>query len=189
MYPHHKYIRVLLFFVCALPLLVFGQSSDVLVLKKKNHTVQRFYAGSQVSFTAINGGYRDAQITRIHNDSLYLREYLIQMIPTTAGFLIRDTLGSLRYVYHYNQVKYMGPQVNKKFNFSGSGAALFSGGILLTLGSLVVLAADKEKFSPALMYTSAGLGAFGYFLMKLTARPIEPGRHGYHFEYINMQPK
>ncbi|MEO7444862.1 MAG: hypothetical protein ABIT96_12705, partial [Ferruginibacter sp.] len=79
MYPHLKYIRVFLFFVCALPFMLFGQPSDVLVLKKKNHAVQRFYSGSQVSFTAINGGYRDAQITRIQHDSLYLREYIIQV--------------------------------------------------------------------------------------------------------------
>lgn len=166
----------------------YGQPSDILVMMKKNHSVQRYYAGSNIKFTAINGAYRDAEITRIKNDSIYLKEYLVQIIPTTAGFNITDTLGSLSYNYHYNEIKFLGYPRNKKFNMAGSGASLLGGGILLTLGSLVVLVADKEKFSPGLMIGSAALGGLGYLLMKTAGQPMQIGQHGYHLQYINMQP-
>lgn len=179
-------ILILLIAVCIIENSI-GQSSDILLLKKANKTIAHYYAGTHISFTSTTGAYRDAEITQIKNDSLFLQEYLIRRLPTTLGFYITDTAGSFRFVYHYNQVKNMGQPGNKNFNVSGSGAALLGGGILLTLASGVVYVADREKFSPALLGAAVGLGAVGYLMSKAGSKGIIIGKRGYQFQYINMQ--
>ena len=82
-----------------------AQTSDILILKKGNKTKARYYSGTHINFTAQNGAYRDAEITQIKNDSIYLQEFLVRRLPTTFGTYILDTAGSFRYVYHYNQIK------------------------------------------------------------------------------------
>ncbi len=166
---------------------IIAQTSDILVLKKGSKSIARYYSGSHINFTTNNGAYRDAEITQIKNDSIYLQEFLIRRLPTTLGFYIFDTAGSFRFVYHYNQIKNMGQPPNKNFNVSGSGAALLGGGILLTLASGVVYIADREKFSPALLGAAVGLSAVGFLMSKSGSKGIIIGKRGYQFQYINMQ--
>lgn len=164
-----------------------AQSSDILLLRKGHKTIARYYAGRHISFTAENGAYRDAEITAIRKDSIYLQEFLIQRIPTTLGFYITDTAGSFRFVYHYQQIKHFGKDANKHFNTAGSGAALLGGGMLLTLASGVVYLADREKFSPALLGASVALGGLGFLMTKSGSKGINIGQRGYQLQYINLQ--
>lgn len=164
-----------------------AQPSDFIILKKNNRTIKTFYAGTNIQFTASNGAYRDAFITSIKTDTIYLQEFYIQRIPTTYGGFIVDTVGSFRYAYHYNQVKYFGKQANKGFNVSGSGAALFGGGVLLTLASGVSYLANKEKFSPQLLVAAASLGTLGYFMSKAGSKPIVIGKK-YRLQYMDVSP-
>ena len=175
----------LVFIFLLLPCVAIAQPSDFIILKKKDKTIKRFYAGTQMEFVTTTGAYRDALITRIANDSLYLQEFLIRRVPTQLGYFITDTAGSFRYVYHYNQVASIGkPQ--KGFNVRGSGAALLGGGIVLTLASGVVYLADREKFSPALLIASVGLGTLGYFMSKAGGKGIVIGKKNYSLEFIKL---
>jgi hypothetical protein len=100
----------------------YCQQADFIVLKKNQKTVKNFYSGTHIEFVATNGAYRNALITGIKNDSLYLQEFIVYRMPTTLGTYILDTTGSFSYAYHYNQIKSFGkPQ--KGFNVGGSGAA------------------------------------------------------------------
>ena len=167
-----------------LPLNTKAQS-DFIILKKKNKTIQSFYAGTHIAFTSTNGAYRDAEITQIKNDSIFLREYLVQMVPSTMGFLIRDTVGSFRYVYHYTDIKRFGKE-DKHFNISGSGASLMGGGFLLAFGSGIVYLADRKKYSPTLLYAGLGGMGVGYLLNKAGSKGIVIGKKHYHLQYMNM---
>ena len=143
-----------------------------------------FYAGSNIEFVTNTGAYRNAVITKIKNDSIFLKEYLISRIPTTLGFFIIDTLGSYHFDYSYKQIAYFG-KVNKKFDVGGSGAALMGGGTLLTLASGVVFLADKKNFSPALMLSAIGLAGVGYLMNKSSRKGITIGRNHYRLQYMN----
>lgn len=145
---------------------LFSQSADFIVLKKRNKTISTFYSGSNISFTAESGAFINASISGIKNDSLYLQEFVIRYQPTTIGTYVIDTAGSYRYKYHYKQIMAIGQKANTNFNTRGSGAALFGGGVLLTLGSGVIYLADREKFSTPLLLASVGLGTLGYFMAK-----------------------
>lgn len=144
----------------------FAQSADFIILKKHNKTVQTFYSGTNISLTTESGSYINALINGIKNDTLYLQEFIIRYLPTTIGTYIIDTAGSYRYKYHYNQIAAIGRKERTNFNTRGSGAALFGGGVLLTLASGVVYVADREKFSAPLLLASVGLGTLGYFMAK-----------------------
>ncbi len=164
----------------------FAQPSDFIIIKKKGKTIHSYYPGTQIEFITTGGVYKNALINKIKNDTLYLQEFLVRQLPTQLGFNIIDTAGSFRYAYHYNQIKSIGSNPQKGFNISGSGAALLGGGILLTLANAVVYVADRDKFSPALMGASAGLGLAGYFLSKAGSTGIVIGKKNYHIEYMKM---
>lgn len=162
-----------------------AQPSDFIILKKKNKTIHSYYAGTQIEFVTTNGIYKDAVITKIANDTIYLQEFLVRQLPTTLGFYITDTAGSFRYAYDYRQIGSIGKK-QKGFNVSGSGAALFGGGTVLTLGSGIVYLADRKKFSPGLLIASAALAGIGYLMMKSGSKGIVIGKKNYRLEYISV---
>lgn len=165
-----------------------AQQSDFIILKKKNKTLHSYYTGTQIEFMTTTGAYRDALITGIANDTIYLQEFLIRRAQTQLGFIITDTAGSHRYAYHYKQIASIGKK-QKGFNVRGSGAGLMGGGILLTLGSGVVYLVDRDKFSPGLLIGSAVLGLAGYFMSKSGSKGMVMGKKNYRLEYIALSNK
>lgn len=163
----------------------FSQNADFILVKKKSHTIQTIFAGRNFEFVTTSGTYINATINGIKNDTLYLQEFLVQRLPTTFGTYILDTMGSYHYKFHYNQVASLGPKPKKGFNMSGSGASLFSGGVILTLASGVIYLVDKKKFSAPLLLAAAGLGTAGYFLMRSGAKPMTIGKK-YKLQYMRM---
>jgi hypothetical protein len=176
--------RILIIFFL-IPIYTKAQPSDFIILKKKNRTVQTFYAGTNIEFVTTSGAYRNALITQIKNDSIYLQEFLVRKIPSTLGFIIYDTAGSFRYIYNYKEIKSFGKE-HKHFNVSGSGAALMGGGTLLALGSGVVYLADRKEFSPTLLLASIGLAGLGYVMNKSAAKGITIGKNNYRLQYMDM---
>ncbi|MEP6711739.1 MAG: hypothetical protein ABJA37_04945 [Ferruginibacter sp.] len=177
---------ILIFFL--LPAALQAQPSDFIILKKKDRTIQTFYAGTNIEFVSTGGAYRNALITQIKNDSIFLQEFLVRRIPSTLGFIIYDTAGSFRYAYNYKEIKSFGRE-NKHFNVSGSGAALLGGGTVLALASGVVYLADRQKFSPGLLVASVGLAGLGYLMMKSGSKAIVVGRNNYNLQYMNMSAR
>lgn len=178
-------LKWFLFVLCFSATAANAQQADFIVLKKNRKTVQNFFSGTQIEFVAYNGAYRNALITAIKNDSLYLQEFIVYRMPTTLGTYVLDTSGSYRYVYHYNQIKSFGkPQ--KGFNVGGSGAALLGGGALLVLASGVSYLIDKDQFSPELLGAAVGLSAIGYVMNKAAAKRIVIGKK-YKIQYISLQ--
>ncbi|RYY48802.1 MAG: hypothetical protein EOO06_09095 [Chitinophagaceae bacterium] len=179
-------MRLLLYIFFLIPLASPAQSSDFIILKKKDKTIRNIFAGSNIAFVTTNGVYRDAYINAINNDSIYLQEFVVNRAMTTFGTYILDTAGSFRYVYHYNQIGSFGPPKQKGFNMSGSGAALMGGGTLLTLASGVSYLADKEKFSPGLLAAAVGLGGLGYLMNKSASKGMVIGNK-YRLQYMKMK--
>lgn len=179
---------VILFFL--LPFIVLqsaAQSSDMISLKKGNKVLQTFFKGQNIIFTTREGASRDALITNIKNDSIFLQEFLIIRRTTTYGGYILDTAGSFRYAYDYKAM-YMFPKKEKRgFSLGNSGASLLGGGVLLSLASGVVYLADKDTFSPTLLIASASAALVGFLLTKKTSQPILIGKKKYNLQYINLQ--
>jgi|SRR5437868_5741681 len=174
-----------------LPLFIFistasySQSADFIQLKKHKHVINTYFSGGNISFTATSGTYFDGLINGIKDDTLYLQQFVVRYVPTTLGTYIIDTVGSYHYKYHYNQIKAIGKTEKKNFNWRGSGASLMGGAALITIGSGLVYAFDRKKFSAPLLYTAMGLGGLGYLISKAGTGGMIIGKK-YHLEYMKM---
>ena len=49
----------------------FGQSSDVVLLKKRKKTISRYYAGTDIEMVTTTGVSLHAYITHINRDTLF----------------------------------------------------------------------------------------------------------------------
>jgi len=165
-----------------------AQNSDFIILKKKGKTSASWFAGRNIAFTTKSGAFINAYINEIKNDTLYLQEFIVQQSLTSFGTYFYDTVGSYHYKFHYNQLKAIGRESKRNFDWKGSGGVLLGGGTLLTIGSGIVYLADRKKFSAPLMLASAGLATIGYFLAKGKSNTMTIGGK-YELIYMNMQNK
>jgi len=153
----------------------FAQSSDVLLLNKHKKTIKRYYAGTSIELTTTTGVHLNAAVSKIKNDTLFLKQYVVRQIPTQLGVYILDTITTYHYSYHYNQIKAIGKS-GDKFNWSASGGGLLGGGLVLMVANGVVFLVDNEKFSPALMIASAALATIGYVMVKTSGKGMVIGK-------------
>lgn len=166
---------------------IFAQPSDFITLKKKGRTIKTYFAGNSISFiTTSKATFFNVQINNIRNDSIFVTEFFITQVPTRLGVYVLDTVARYKYKFHYNEVGtiYYG---KKGFNFSGSGASLMGGGLLLLVASGVIYLADRSKFSLPLMGAAAGLGLAGYLLTRLQTTNYKIGKK-YRLNYISVNP-
>jgi hypothetical protein len=176
--------QVLILLLLSTTFHALSQPSDVLLLKKKNKTIKRYFAGSNIEITTTTGAYVNGTITRIMHDSLSLKVDVVRQMPTQLGVYVLDTVATYYYKYHYNQVKVIG-KPSKGFNLSASSASLIGGGLVLTVASGVVYLVDRENFSPTLLIAGISLASLGYLLAKTTGKGMVIGKK-YSLVYLGI---
>ena len=176
--------RILLILVLLVGYDSFGQSSDVILLKRNNKTVNRYFSGTDINMVTTTGVSINAYITHINNDTLFLKQFVVRQTPTMLGVFILDTLATYYYQYHYNQIRSIN-KTGRRFDLSASAGSLLGGGVLLTLAGGVVFLVDREKFSPALMGASVSLAAIGYVIAKTSASGMVIGKK-YSLDYLKI---
>lgn len=164
----------------------FAQSSDFIVLKKRNHTVRNYFPGSQINFKTVNGGDFEAYIQRIAKDSLYVVEFIIARVPTTLGIYVLDTVARYHYRFHYNEIRSVYAD-KRGFNYRNSGYTLMGGAALLTVGTGIAYLVDRKKTSVPLLLSGLGLGGFGYLLTKVQTTTYTIGKK-YKLKYMSTTP-
>jgi hypothetical protein len=167
----------------------YGQSSDLLVLKKKSKTIKTFFPGSEIIFRTEKGiskGFLDI----VDKDSLFLLQYDIRRLPTLAGLYYFDTVATYRFKVNYHDIRSFVMNNDKKFNWSGSGGALFGGGTLLTTVGLSTWLFTKRNSqyyaSPYLVGSAALLAAIGYLMVTSGNKELVIGEK-YSLQYIPMK--
>ncbi len=166
-----------------------GQSSDLLILKKNNRTLQTFFPGNEIIFNT-STRYFDAYIQSINHDSLFLIQYDVRQVPTSLGVYILDTLGTYPFAINYKEITGFGKNGNKRFDWSASGGALLGGGALLTvvgLGTWIFTKPNTQYYaSPYLVGGAAILAGIGYLLAKSGGKKMTLGKK-YSLVYISMK--
>lgn len=162
--------------------------SDLLILKKKYHTVETFFPGSEMTFSTSSRFYK-AYVSSINDDSVFLLQYDIRQIPTTLGVYILDTVSTYRFAINYHDIISFG-KIRSGFDLNSSGAALFGGGVLLSAVGLVTWIFTKPnaqyRASPQLVIGAAVLAAIGYVLMKSGNKNMKLGKK-YSLDYIKVK--
>ncbi len=83
----------MIFFLIAITLSLSAQVSDIISVKKKNGlTIKSFYEDSRILFQTKDGEYIEGPIAKIYHDSIFVRMYDIEKIPSSYGSYIFDTL-------------------------------------------------------------------------------------------------
>ena len=166
-----------------------AQPSDILILKKNQRTLQTFFPENEIDFNT-NSGYYSGVIKSINHDSLFLIYYDIKQMPTNLGVYILDTVAKYPFAVNYKEITGFGKNKNNKFNWSGSGAALFGGGVLITTVGLGTWLFTKPKSryyaSPYLVGSAALLAGIGYLILKTNGKGIILGKK-YSLEYIKVK--
>jgi hypothetical protein len=182
----------ILFFLCIVLFTFYNsrsQSSDLLILKKGNKTLQTFFPGSEIVFSTLSGHY-DCFLTSINRDSLFLIQYDIRQIPTNLGVYMMDTVSRYRFAINYKEIKSFGKDRNKKFDWSGSGGALLGGGTLLAvvgLGTWIFTKPNTQYYaSPYLVGGAALIAGVGYLLAKAGEKQLVLGKK-YSLDYIRVK--
>jgi hypothetical protein len=159
------------------------QPNDFMLLKKRGKTVRSYFPGSHVNFVTVNGGVFPVVIDSIRKDSLWVTEHIVAMLPTRLGVSILDTIARYRYRFHYSEIRTIYND-RRGFSFSGSGASLMGGGMLLLLGSGISYLSNPKGASLGLAAAAAGLGVLGYFLTKAQTRQYKIGKR-YRLQYMS----
>jgi hypothetical protein len=169
------------------PVVTFAQQADFLAVKKNGQTIKSFFTGSQVNFLTASGGYT-GQINAIKKDSVFMTEFDIRQVPTNLGVYVLDTVARYHVAFPYTDVTGIGGE-QKGFNWSGSGASLLGGGILLTtIGAgtwLFTKPGTTYHASPQLVAGSAILGGIGYLILKSHINNYRFGKK-YLLQYISV---
>lgn len=162
--------------------------SDLLILKKNNRTIQSFFPGSEIIFSA-NERYYDAYVTSIERDSVFLIQYDVRQVATNLGVYMLDTVARYHFAIDYKDITTFG-RIRNNFNWSASGGALFGGGILLTIAGLGTWIFSKPNTRyyarPELVIGAAALTGIGYLLMKTNNKNMKLGKK-YTLHYINVK--
>lgn len=163
--------------------------NDLLLLKKNNRTVKSFFPGTEIDFST-DTRYYEAQITSIKKDSVFLVQYDVRHIYSPMlGVFVLDTVAAYHFGVNYKEITALGKDT-KKFNWSGSGATLFGGGVLLTTVGLItwIFAKPNTRYyaSPQLVIGAAALAGIGYLLLKVGNKPMKLGKK-YTLHYLKLK--
>jgi hypothetical protein len=69
--------KLLLGFIFIFSILSAWSQQDVLIFKKKNKSIEKFWKGSVISFQVNSKQWRKGEITRINKDSFYIRPSMV----------------------------------------------------------------------------------------------------------------
>lgn len=138
----------------------FTQTSDLLVLKEKNQTIQTWVPGSIINFQFSSKQWIQGIIKTVRNDSIIMEQIVIQQVPNQFGFPTIDTAKFGLMKFHMNEIYGM-----PKKDYSG----IFTNGALFKLGSAAYIFLNvfntlihKEELFSSVNATRLGIagGAF-----------------------------
>ncbi|MCO5239832.1 MAG: hypothetical protein M9904_07235 [Chitinophagaceae bacterium] len=163
-----------------------GQQNDLLSFRKKDRTIKSYFKGMSIEFIHKNGSYINGIIERIYNDTIYIKQYDVRMLPTPWGTNTEDTVAHYDLRFHYHEIASI-PRPPQAFAFIRNGTLLMIGGggyaFLHTFNGLV----QKRKIYPSTVLISGGVAALGFTMHKLRKYHFPIGKK-YNIQYIKMTP-
>lgn len=170
----------------------FAQSSDFIVLKKKNNrTLRTYFPGSFLSGSTYDGFNLHGVIKQIRNDSIFFEQMNVRQVATQFGTPMLDTL-FYTLVLHYTDIRVFNYKVKRSRDRGGSSLAptlLQLGGTGYILLELVNTAYRKESLSDNKKLTGLGVAALvaaaGFFWQHQKQKSQVAGKQ-YRVEYIKM---
>ena len=174
-------------FLCAATITVSAQN-DLLVLKKKDQTIQTWVRGSFISFQFSSKQWIQGRIKQIWNDSLLIDQQSVTMVPNQFGFFSVDTLHMGLMKLHVKEIYGMEKR--------STGGSIFTNGALLQIGgggyiflNIMNSLIKKDQVFSSKNLTGIGIAA-GVFLvgklLEISHSPYIVLGKKYRMEILNM---
>ena len=172
----------------------------ILLFKKKNITVQSFWVGSTIAFQSRDKEWQKGEITRIRNDSFFIRPTVVQYgLLTTDTFYYNVTGFSVSDVYAMPKRGVLIDYKDGEFQVSQSGGHqhwywiksgwLFRAGAAGYAGLIVAnTLIDSElslSDSKTQLAVAAGVFMVGVLLKKIYKLTLRTGKR-YHLETFQL---
>ena len=156
----------------------FGQN-NLLLLQKKGKTIQSFYPGKFISLETVNKSYAEGLITKITNDSIYIRYFEIEKSVTAYGGVYFDTAFRYTTTIHAKEIGAV-ILVKGNSNRKRNGTILMvAGGGVMVLGAVNGLYRGdppKDWYKPSGYITAGALLVTGYLLSKSAVKKYTIGK-------------
>ena len=141
----------------------FSQTSDFLVLKKKDRTIQTFFPGSHIKFQLDNGQWLEGPIIKIINDSIFIEQQKEQGYLTIWGTPAYQLLNLGVLKFHFKEIVAL-PYKEKHVSIIDNGVLFQAAGgvyILLNIANSII---QHDPFFAAQNLTNVAVAA-GVFLV------------------------
>ena len=117
--------KLTLITILSLSLSVAYSQQNILVFKKRNETINRFWKGSFIAFQLKDNEWQKGEITKIQNDSFYIRPRIIHYNLMGADTAYYNAVGfSLTDVFALPKKGVLIDYINGRFQISRSGGHL-----------------------------------------------------------------
>jgi len=132
--PIFRYVwqmaKKILLLILLSPLILRAQEGpcDILLLKKGNKPVQKYYAGSTIMFYTKEGQAISGNIDCIKNDSIFLSQQTIRRIPTAEGGIRFDTSNKYKLMFSLANIGSFPSGKQRGKNLLTDGSLLILGG-------------------------------------------------------------
>lgn len=160
--------------------------SDFLVLRNRNdRTIKSYYAGKSIQFFDKYGRNVEGLISKIDNDSVFIKQFDIRQAYNMWGTYTMDTVTTYLNAYHYNEIAWI-QKPPSGLELIRSGKLLMIGGLSYTLLNLINAANKKEPILGKEIAIAGGVFATGWLMHKFRKQHYTIGKR-YHLVYIKMK--
>ncbi len=163
-----------------------GQN-NILILKKGDKTIQKFFSGTNINFTTNDGMPVNGIIKQITTDSIYLINYVVRKLQRADGGIIFDTAGRYNLMFSLQNIGSfpLGKQKGKNILTDGTLLMLAGAGYLVLNIFNTTRQGDPpfgEENLPNVLWAS-GAFATGFLLKKAWPKKMMIG-HKYTIKII-----
>jgi hypothetical protein len=173
----------------------------MLAFKKGNKTISKFWEENFIAFQLKNKEWRKGEITKIQNDSFYIRPMIVKYGLYSSDTFHYSILGfAFSDVYAMPKKGYLIDYVNGRFQISKSGGHVHwywvKSGWVFRVGAagysalniINGLIKNNLTLKDGRLAIAAGVFVFGV-LLKHIYRPTLRIRKKYHFEIVDLSNK
>jgi hypothetical protein len=158
--------------------------SDWLVLKKNGKTIKTYMPGARIDFLTTNKTPVSGVMYKLRNDTLYLIQFDIRMMPTKTGGILNDTITQKTNPYLIKHIGYITKQ-KESFRYIKNGTIFMIGGGAYAGLHLINAAILSDPVDWKVVGIAGGVFAFGFLLKMLHKEEMTLGKK-YKLETVSM---
>ena len=159
------------------------------MIKHKGQSVKTFMKGLYATFKTTSGGWVNAYVYDLKNDSIFFKDVIVRQVPTQWGVPKMDTMATIIRGLHYQEIASV-PKRRESFSFIRNGTLFMIGGAgfvgLNVVNSAILHYPVFDKQNVPGLVAGAGVFGIGKLMQKLHKDVVTVGKK-YTIHYIKLK--